>query len=711
MALRATGAPAHLVRPGPGGVHGFEGVLTILEGSTFCISADDGTIAHGISGFFADDTRFLSRMVLCLDGEPPALLRAGRVDYFDSAHFLRNVASRRHEPDTFSIARERFVFGRVLEERIRVRNEGAEPTSTEVTLELASDFVDVLTLKAHTFARQAGEEEDVPGLPAAEPPTVVVPGELLLTDPQSELATWVRLSQVPSSCAEGVARFELRLEPGEAWEVVVEVAPGRSGEPPGSPLRPLRFGREELHVRSSLAAWGLVVPRFSSPERGLEVTFQRSLADLASLRIQGSPGYELPAAGMPWFMTVFGRDTLITSLQTLLLGPDLAIGALRTLASLQAVADDPATDAEPGKIPHELRRGKAAVTWFPLYYGTVDATPLFLVLLSEVWRWTGDATLVHELREPALRALEWVERHGDRDGDGFLEYERRTPRGLENQSWKDSGDSQRFADGALASTPIAPCEVQGYAYDARLRTAELARAVWGDEQLASRLERDAHDLARRFDEAFWMEDRGAYALGLDGEKRRIDSVCSNIGHLLWSGIVPQERVDRIADVLLRGPLWSGWGIRTMAAGERAYNPIRYHNGTVWPHDTSLAAWGLMRSGHTADALVVTRAILDAAESFEGSLPEVFAGFDRRETPFVVAYPTSARPQAWAAGAPILCLQLALGLRPEQRSGRLVSEMRDAPAWLEGLELDGVRALGSRWSVAVRNGRVRVREST
>jgi glycogen debranching enzyme len=303
----------------------------------------------------------------------------------------------------------------------------------------------------------------------------------------------------------------------------------------------------------------------------------------------------LPAAGMPWFMAVFGRDTIITCLQTLLFGPELAQSALHTLADLQAQADDSTIDAEPGKIVHEVRNGRGARAWFPAYYGTLDATPLYLVLLSEVWRWTDDAVLVQSLKEPALRALEWIDRYGDLDGDGFVEYRKRSGKGLDNQSWRDSGISQRFADGTLANPPIAPAEVQGYVYDAKLRVAELAREVWRDRELADRLERDAAELARRFDEAFWIADRGGYfALGLDGEKRRIDSLCSTVGHLLWSGIVAPERVDAVVDKLMGEELWSGWGVRTMSSADAGFNPLEYHNGTVWPHDNSLIAWGLAR---------------------------------------------------------------------------------------------------------------------
>ena len=328
-------------------------------------------------------------------------------------------------------------------------------------------------------------------------------------------------------------------------------------------------------MQASLDAWNLQVPRLRTSHDGLARSFAQSVADLAALRMRTDDGIGmLPAAGMPWFMTVFGRDTLITSLQTMLLGPELATASLDALAALQARDDDPSIDAEPGKILHELRRGRAVETWFGTYYGSVDATPLFLILLSEVWRWTADAAVAERLREPALAALRWIDEYGDRDGDGFVEYERRTPRGLENQSWKDSGDSQRFHDGTFATTPIAPAEVQGYVYDAKVRLAEIARAVWRDADLAARLEAEAEELQRRFDEQFWVEERGGYyALALDADKRRVDSLCSNIGHLLWSGIVPSERVDAVARRLMSDELWSGWGIRTMSTGDAAYNPL------------------------------------------------------------------------------------------------------------------------------------------
>jgi glycogen debranching enzyme len=628
------------------------------------------------------------------------------VDYFSSTHYLRNAPTERLPADTIFISRERFVGTRVTE-RLVVRNESATALRFDVLLQLGADFADIFSVKAHDFS--FGDPVTAAALPPEAPCLAAGSGEIVLEDTEdSGYATYVAFSEPPVCVAEGVV-YPLSLGPHEDWQLTFEVSldPGHRQDavsPPGA-----GFGTEREHVREALAAWKLRVPRLETRSHDLQHSYERSIADLASLRLKGIEGIgELPAAGMPWFMTVFGRDTLITSLQTLLFGPELAIGALRSVAALQALADDPSIDAEPGKILHELRRGKGASHWFPIYYGAVDSTPLFLILLSEVWRWTGESGVVEELESAARLALEWVEVHGDRDGDGFLEYERRTTRGLENQSWKDSWDSQRFHDGRFAVPPIAPAEAQGYAYDALRRCAELAREVWRDALLADELETRADVLQRRFDDAFWVEDRAHYALALDRDKQQVDALCSNIGHLLWSGIVPPGRVDAVADALLGEELWSGWGVRTMGRSETAFNPLSYHNGTVWPHDTALAAWGLANEGRHEGARLLAQSLIEATGFFDHSLPEVFAGFSRTETAFPVAYPTAARPQAWAAGAPVLCLTLLLGLRPDRAAQALTSDAPiPLPAWLEGTRLEGVRAFGRPWTVAVRNGVVEV----
>ena len=671
------------------------------------MSDDRGDIAAPTSGFFAHDTRFLSRLVLSVQGSPLLLLSSGRVEHFAAAFFLRNASLDRLPQDALSISRERFV-GTGMQERVAIRNESMHRLDFELTLELAADFADIISVKLHDFA--LGDPGNAPDLPPAAPATYDEGRhQILIVDPAGELRTRIVLSQA-GRVSEGGAVFDLSLDPHERWDLTLDVVPSLDADMDVETAEPLGDERETLG--DVVAAWTLRVPRVRGGWESLRRSFDRSIADLAALRMRtGEFRRPLFAAGMPWFMTVFGRDTAITSLQSLLLGPEPAMGALDALAELQATSVDPAIDAEPGKIVHEVRHGRAAEFWFPRYYGSIDSTPLFLVLLAETWRWTDDAVLVRRLREPAMLALEWIDRYGDLDGDGFVEYARRADGGLTNQSWKDSGDSQRFHDGRFAEAPVAPVEVQGYVYDAKRGLAEIARDVWREPALAERLEDEANKLRAAFDRAFWVEERGGFfALALDGEKRHVDARCSNMGHLLWSGIVLPERVGPVVDQLLSESLWSGWGIRTMASDEAAYNPISYHNGTVWPHDTSLAAWGLARLGYPEAARRVSRALIEAAGHFDWSLPEVFAGYARDETPFPIAYPTAARPQAWAAGTPILLVRVLLGIEPDRVRQRLVSNVTDElPSWLEGLRVEGVRAFGRNWSVAVDRGRVTIAE--
>ena len=394
-------------------------------------------------------------------------------------------------------------------------------------------------------------------------------------------------------------------------------------------------------------------------------------------------------------MTVFGRDTAITSLQTLLLGPEIAVGALEALAELQAREEDPSIDAEPGKIVHEMREGRCAETWFPRYYGSVDSTPLFLVLLAETWRWTDDASLARRLREPG---------HGALSGSTATAITTRTG-SSSTAAWRPAGSrtspgrtrvtrsASRTAPSPRRRSRPSRCRATCTTRSAGLRSSPARCGAKPD--LADVLEHQAEALRSRFDEAFWVDERGGfYALALDGKKKPVDSRCSNMGHLLWSGIVPPERVPQVVDQLLSEELWTGWGIRTMASDAAAFNPISYHNGTVWPHDTALAAWGLARHGYTAEARRVGRALIEAAGHFDWSLPEVFAGYARDDTPFPIAYPTAARPQAWAAGTPILLVRVLLGIEPDRRRQRLVTTVADElPSWLEGLRIEGVRAYG------------------
>jgi glycogen debranching enzyme len=685
--------------------------LTVLDGSTFCRSDEQGDIAAAADGLFAADTRFLSRLVLTIGGERPLLLTGRAIAPAEASFVLRNPPLPNLGPDTLAILRHRTV-ARGLREEIEVRNLTGRGVEVTLELELACDFADIFTVKQHDFGVD-GQGSSAP-LPAPAVPEVRDGGrELRFVDPdQSGAELQIVFSEPPAAGASRIA-YALELGPRERWHLELQVLTSADGElrPAAEAAAILEAGRRA--AAESLRGWTASVPTLSASWVELDRSYRQAVRDIAALRMSFGGAGELIAAGMPWFMTVFGRDTLIASLQTLPLGSGLSRAGLLALAELQADGDDPAVDAEPGKIVHEIRRGKAALRWFGRYYGTVDATPLFLVLLSEHWRWTRDDALVEQLRPHALRALEWIDVHGDADGDGFVEYERRSPHGIENQSWKDSHDSQLFHDGSHAHGAIAAVEVQGYVYDAKLRLAELARVVWREPQLAARLETEAALLQERFDTAFWCERGGehTYALALDGEKRPVNSLTSNIGHLLWSGIVPDERLDVLVAQLAGDALWSGWGVRTMAADDAGYNPLAYHDGTVWPHDNSLIAWGLARCGRHGDALRIVRAMLEAASYFDYQLPEVFAGFARSEIAHPIVYPTASRPQAWAAGTVVLLLRLLLGLEPDPIGRRLVSTApAPLPDWLGALRFERVPALGTTWSVALEDGAVRVSEN-
>ena len=628
-------------------------------------------------GFFFRDTRFLSRWLLTVDGARPRVLSRDETQYF-AAQFFLTVPGR----NTVSLIRQRLI-GDGIHEDVTVLNHDAGPLELTLRLEAASDFADLFEVKDALEKKGEGYSR--------------VDGETLVLGYRRDdfgRETVIRSSK-PAAIDENGLTLEVRVEPHGEWNTCLFIQPVTEDGPIAIKHR---HGDERArpNIGVSLEEFVASAPALESDWDPLEHVYDRSLVDLAALRFESPlfPGAALPAAGLPWFMTVFGRDSLITSFQALPFTPELAATTLRVLAARQATEDDPFRDAEPGKILHEIRFGE--LTRFgerphSPYYGSADSTPLFLVLLDEYERWSGDVELVRGLETNALAALEWIDARGE-----YVAYERRnTENGLENQCWKDSGDSIRFADGRIARGPIAACEVQGYAYDAKVRCARLAREVWRDDDLAARLEREAAELRDRFDRDFWLSERDFYAEALDGEGRRVDSITSNPGHLLWSGIVPRERAGAVAARLMSDELFSGWGVRTMAEGEGAYNPIRYHNGTVWPHDNSLIALGLARYGFRDEANRIATALIEAAARFRYRLPEVFAGYRRTRTGFPVEYPTASSPQAWATGAPFVFLRTMLGLEPE--ASRLRSDPM-LPPEVSRLELRGTPFRGERVDV-------------
>ncbi|HET6869866.1 MAG TPA: glycogen debranching N-terminal domain-containing protein [Solirubrobacteraceae bacterium] len=634
--------------------------LSVLDGSTFVVGDRLGDVRadevreHGL---FSDDTRFISRWVLRVGGVPLDLLSLHQSAHFEAQFFLVPTVGP-DEQAPFSIMRHRLV-DHVWMEEVTLTNHLHETTRLGVALDVDTDFADLFEVKDDV----AGEREVMSSHDGAS---------LTLAYRRDE---FLRSVTIASSAPPVITRFgfayTLELAAGEQWSASFVVSPEAAQPGTRFSRRRPRGDLHDLRRRKSaeLETWLARAPTLQTDDPALVRTYRASLSDLGALRMHPdlAAGATLPAAGLPWFMAVFGRDSLITSFQALPYLPGFAATTLRALAARQAEARDDFHEQEPGKILHELRFGE--LTAFgerphSPYFGSADSTPLFLVLLDEYHRWSGDDELVLALEGNARAALAWIEDSGDPDGDGYVEYECRNPTtGLVNQCWKDSWNSIQFADGTLARGPIATCEVQGYVYDAQRRSARLAREVWNDEALAARLDHRAGDLRARFRRDFWIPERGCHALALDGDKRQVDSLTSNIGHLLWSGLLDDHQAAATAERLLDEQLYSGWGVRTLGAHEAGYNPLGYHTGTVWPHDNSLIAAGLARYGHHEAAASIATSILAAAPYFEHRLPEVFAGFPRPLTSAPVAFPTASRPQAWAAGAPLLLLTSLLDLHP------------------------------------------------
>ncbi|MBA3717885.1 MAG: SCP2 sterol-binding domain-containing protein [Actinobacteria bacterium] len=660
--------------------------VSSLQGSTFVVSDRAGDVDASPSdpqGLFYHDTRFLSKWKLTVDGDGLSALSTDDIHYSFAQFFLVRGTGTVYTDSSVSVLRQRFV-GDGFHEDVTVMNHGREPIELEVRLEAAADFADLFEVKD--------------ALPKKGTHSQRVEGNKIVLAYQRERyvrETWISATSRDAELDEHGLTFRVRIEPHENWSTCLEVVPALSGDP--EPLDPPRYRHAHVEARpeaaASLEEWLAGAPTLESDWRPLEEVYARSLVDLAALRFYPAilrGGQAVPAAGLPWFMALFGRDSLITSYQALPYVPDLAQATLTSLALFQSSTDDAFRDAEPGKILHELRFGE--LTAFEErphspYFGSADSTPLFLIVLDEYERWTGDADLVRRFEQEARAALEWIDRYGDLDGDGYVEYQRRnTKTGLDNQCWKDSHTSIVDRHGELAVAPRAVCEIQGYVYDAKMRCARLAREVWGDEELSFRLEREAGELRERFNRDFWVEELECFALALDGEKRQMDSVTSNIGHLLWSGIVDDDKAAAVAARLSGEGLFSGWGVRTMSADEVTYNPLGYHLGTVWPHDNSLIAAGLARYGYRDEAGQIAAALLEAATYFDGRLPEAFAGYPREETRFPVEYPTACSPQAWASGTPLLLVRTLLGLEPD---GDTLQSDPVLPSLIGKLSLSGI----------------------
>jgi glycogen debranching enzyme len=662
--------------------------LTTIASHVFIVTDTSGDIQQSESrGLFAADTRFLSRYVLLLGGSAPELLRSGSVGFNRADVYATHAGDGAVPRNSIGLRRQRTLSDSFVEQ-IELRNHGLEAVEIELSLEIDVDFADIFEVRG--FLVEALPER-AEGLVEA--------GQVVFSSRSLEFhrQTLIRFSRSPSTIDPHLVTFAVPLEANSSWSVGVTVEWVSPRTETALPI-PVHAIQEE----QSIATWLREAPVLKSSDFSLQTAFERSIRDLAMLELVLSSGHAIPAAGVPWYLAIFGRDAIITSLQTLPIAPRYATGTLRTLAAYQATLSDAYRDAEPGKMPHEIRFGSLAqsdAVPHSRYYGTVDATPLWLILLAAAHRWIDDRALIEELLPAARRALRWIEEFGDSDGDGFVEYQTRSSKGLVNQGWKDSWDGIRFADGRIAEPPIALVEVQGYVYAAKRGMAVVFESLGLHEEAASLLA-EAKMLKERVLEAFWMPNEGCFAIALDGHKQQVDSIASNQGHLLWAGLPDAERARSVADRLMQPDCFSGWGIRTMASSTGGFNPFGYHTGSVWPHDTALIAAGFRRYGFDEYAVTLTNALIDASKWFEDfRLPELFCGYARADTSFPVDYPVACSPQAWAAGAMVMLTTGLVGLEggtPDSWSAPRSTERT--------LRLSGVSFRGARYDFVVDGNR-------
>lgn len=665
--------------PGPG--IGSRGSLTLIDGDTFVISSSSGDI-HGdqAEGLFILDTRVLSVWQVEVDSAP-----LDPVSSVERSPFAATIVARPHHrggPDPeLAVLRHRHV-GDGLREDIEVRNHSTHAIDVEIVLVFDADFASLFEVKA---ADNIGTRSA--DLVIDDETVELVAGHL----PDTALSTHIGFGRRPQRIEGHRAIWGLRLSPGEQTSICAEVSVEVNGA-----HTPASVGCDEPLTTSTqarrLELWKTAATAISADDPRIGPATDQALEDLGTLRVFDPVHADrvVVAAGAPWFMALFGRDSLLTAWMALPTTHRLAAGVLQSLADGQGRRVVAATEEQPGRILHEVRydhRSLGLLGGANAYYGTADATPLFVMLVAEYLRFSGDTALVGELMPAVDAALAWMRDHGDPDGDGFIEYQRMTDSGLANQGWKDSWDGIRYGDGRVADAPIALCEVQAYAYGAYCARAYLAEIV-GDPATAQSWRDRADAMQAAFDQAFWVDGLGCYAVGLDGDKAPIDSVTSNIGHCLWTGIVPEHRSAVLADHLSSPGLFSGWGIRTLSADNPAYNPLSYHCGSVWPHDTAIAVAGLDRYGHHREASLVRSGLLDTAMALGGRLPELFAGFARSELPAPVPYPASCSPQAWAAASSLLAVRSMLGLEPDVPN-RVVAVRAGLGDEAAGLRAEGI----------------------
>jgi glycogen debranching enzyme len=666
--------------------------IAIHQGQIILLTEPDGQINWpSDKGMLFFDTRVLSAWSVYANGEPWDLLSGGASTYDTARLFLTNTAFLTEDGEV-PARTVGFMLSRALDgglhEDLDITNHGPKPIRFNLEIAIRCDFADIFEVKDRKIVRRG---HITTAWSEANQRLSTVYGN---HDFVRSISVGTHQADSPAVFANGRISFEIELEPGAAWHscLLYDLSDGEHDFP--APLGCAHHERRSEHAHSG-EIWRQGAPRLRTSNEEFYRFYSQALDDMTALRLPmpGTNGAVLfPAAGLPWFVAPFGRDSLIASLQTILIDPGFARGALEVLGQLQAKERDDWRDAEPGKIPHEMRYGELAhfklVPHTP-YYGTADATPLYLIVLHAAWRATGDRALLEQHLATAEACLGWIDDWGDRDGDGFQEYQTRSPVGYENMAWKDAGDSSRNTDGSLVKGPKALCELQGYVYDAWRRMAEIYdELAQPDRAVALRAKADA--MFHKFNDAFWNEAEGFYAFMLDGEKRPVWSIVSNVGHCLYSGIVPKERAARVVARLLEPDMASGWGIRTLSAQHPSYNPYAYQLGSVWPHDNAIIAAGCKRYGFAAEAGHIARDISGAASHFLlNQVPELYAGIESEGTAFPVQYRGANVPQAWAAGSAFMLLQALLGIEPDAPRGLLHVDPV-LPDWLPDVTPYGLR---------------------
>jgi glycogen debranching enzyme len=669
--------------------------LTLIDGKTFLSTTIAGDIMPPGApdvGFFHDDTRFLSRLELRVDGYRTVVLSSSTEQTFASQIELTTGKSTMRETyeipeNTVHIRREQLLSSETLFDNFSFENFNFHELELNIELAYEADFMDVFQVRG--VAREKLGQYFLP----------IVRGDSIVFHycGRDGVAreTVIHLSPEPDLVDGTTARWKLRLPPFKRFQLQTTIVPHVEGKRSRS-LHP-DFAQQLRARREAIAEWASHSTSFSASNSIFSEMVETCKADFHALQIPEAKERVI-AAGIPWFATMFGRDSIIAAYQSLMLNPRLATETLRVLASHQGKEKNDWRDEEPGKILHEYREGemtRAGEMPFGPYYGSVDATPLWLILLSETFNWTADEQLVKDLLPNAYRALEWIDSYGDLDGDGFVEYQRRSSKGLANQGWKDSWDAIMHHDGEVAKSPIALCEVQGYVYEAKYRMASLMRS-FGDIKTADRLKKESAEMAKRFEKAFWMPKLGFYAMALDRDKRQTQVISSNPGHLLFTRMLAQDRAKAVTQRFMRDDMFSGWGWRTMSRGERVFNPLSYHRGSVWPHDNSLIAHGMALYEFREPANQLFTALYQAALNFRDyRLPELFCGIERREHDEPVQYPVSCSPQAWASGSIFLILMSVLGIRPSAPRRELNIVNPALPEFLEHLSIRNMCVGGSR----------------